>query len=93
MPWQDIVLSIGQWVFFVALVPAILGKETKPPLSTSVPTAAIAVVFAFVYSTLALWVSALSSLLVSAAWAVLAVQRYAAVRQRIPSGKEKSAVS
>lgn len=90
MPWQDIVLSVGQWVFFAALLPAILGKETKPPLSTSVPTAVIAAIFAFVYTTLTLWISALSSLLVAAAWTVLAVQRHTAVRTKMLDEKEKA---
>ena len=74
MSWQDIVLSAGSWIFVIALTPAIRAKE-KPPLSTSLMTGTILVVFAVTYATLALWLSVVSTGLVAAAWFTLAIQK------------------
>ena len=75
MQWQDWVFSVGQWIFIIALIPTIRGKQ-KPELSTSVITGIILAVFAFTYYTLSLLVSALSTSLVSTAWFILAYQKY-----------------
>lgn len=75
MAWQDIVLSIGQWVFLIALIPSILGKD-KPALSTSLMTGSLLIVFAFVYASLFLWVGGVSAFLVGLGWFVLAFQKW-----------------
>ncbi len=75
MVWQDIIFFIGQWVFLVALVPALTSRE-KPPVSTSLITGLILVVFSFTYFTLELWLSAISSALIAAAWLTLALQKF-----------------
>lgn len=79
MQWQDIVLSVGSWVFIAALIPTILGTE-KPALSSSVLTGLVLAVFAGVYGSLGLWTSALSAAALSAGWWVLAWQKYRAGR-------------
>ena len=75
MTWQDIVLSIGQWIFVIALLPSVFGKD-KPAFSSSLITGAVLAVFAFTFATLSLWVSAFSTSLVSITWFVLAAQKY-----------------
>ena len=75
MAWQDIVLSVGQWVFIIALLPSVFGKD-KPAFSSSVITGGVLGVFALTFATLSLWVSAFSTTLVSITWFVLAVQKY-----------------
>ncbi len=74
MVWQDIVLAIGSWVFIIALIPSIKGKE-KPPISTSIVTGCILAVYAFVYATLGLEASVLSTGFMALAWFTLAVQK------------------
>ena len=74
MSWQDIVLSIGSWIFVIALIPAIRSRE-KPPLSTSLLTGTILAVFAVVYFTLELWSSVIAVSATSTAWFTLAVQK------------------
>jgi hypothetical protein len=74
MLWQDWVFSVGTWVFAIALVPTIRGKE-KPPLWTSIPTAIFLTLFAFTYFSLTLWLSAFSSLLTATTWYILAIQK------------------
>jgi hypothetical protein len=74
MLWQDWVFSVGTWVFAIALVPTIRGKE-KPPLWTSFPTAIFLTLFALTYFSLTLWLSAFSSLLTATAWSILAIQK------------------
>jgi hypothetical protein len=72
--WQDWIFSIGSWIFVAALIPAIRGTE-KPPLSTSIVTGTVLVVFALTYFSLHLWIAATSTAITSACWLVLAYQR------------------
>ena len=75
MSWQDILLSVGQFVFAVALLPSVFSKD-KPALLTSCTTAAVLIIFAFVYSTLQLWSATAFASLVGVMWLILAVQKY-----------------
>lgn len=74
MPWQDIVLTAGSWIFIIALIPTLRGRE-KPQISTSVVTGCILVVYAFVYATLELWISVVSTSALALSWFVLAAQK------------------
>ncbi len=75
MHWQDVVLTIGQVIFIVALFPSILSKD-KPALQTSLLTAAVALSIAVVYVTLSIPFAAISAALNGALWCVLAVQKW-----------------
>lgn len=75
MIWQDIVLSIGQWIFVLALVPALLSKD-KPPFISSMLTGSILVTYVGVYMSFELWTAAVSTLLLSVVWLTLALQKY-----------------
>lgn len=75
MTWQDWVISIGNWIFFISLIPSITSKD-KPALSTSLLTGAVLMVFAFTFSTLGFWLAAASSGLTAIAWLTLAAQKY-----------------
>jgi len=75
MQWQDYVFTIGQFIFLVALIPTIKGKD-KPALSTSVATTLILLVFVYTYFSLKLLLSATASLSIAIAWGTLAVQKY-----------------
>lgn len=75
MHWQDIVLTIGQIIFIIALVPSILSPD-KPALQTSVVTAAVALSIAAVYVTLSIPFAAISAALNGVLWLVLAVQKW-----------------
>ena len=75
MHWQDIVLSVGQYIFVIALLPSVFGKD-KPALSSSLLTGTVLGVFTVVYATLGLWNSTIASTLVTATWFLLAWQQY-----------------
>jgi hypothetical protein len=75
MAWQDIVLTIGSLIFAVALIPSLLSKD-KPALTTSITTGCVLLVFAFVYTTLSLWFSAISTTITGLMWLTLAVQKH-----------------
>jgi len=75
MHWQDWIFSVGQIIFLIALIPTLKGKD-KPALTTSVVTTIILVVFAITYLSLNLWYSGVSSVAMTIAWGVLAVQKY-----------------
>lgn len=79
MHWQDIVFSIGQWIFIVALIPSVLSKD-KPALSSSLLTGTVLAVFAVTYLSLSLWFSGATTILVSGMWFTLAIQKYRANR-------------
>jgi len=75
MHWQDVVLTIGQVIFIVALFPSILSKD-KPALQTSMLTSAVAFSIAVVYLTLSIPFAAISAALNGTLWLVLAVQKW-----------------
>ncbi len=81
MSWQDIVFSIGQWIFIIALIPLIFSKD-KPALSSSLMTGTVLAVFAFTYSTLSLWTASASTVLSAGAWFILATQKIRANRKK-----------
>ena len=85
MPWQDWVLSIGGFVILVSLIPTIRGDQ-KPALTTCALSSIIVALFAFSMATLGLWLSAVANAGIAVAWAVLAVQRYTAIRLQRRTG-------
>ncbi|MDO8623750.1 MAG: hypothetical protein Q7R54_00100 [bacterium] len=74
MAWQDIILSVGSWIFTIALIPSVLSKD-KPALSSSLMTGSVLGVYAVTYVTLSLWAAAASTVLVAAMWYTLAIQK------------------
>ncbi len=74
MIWQDVVITVGSWVFVVALIPTLRGKE-KPAVTTSVVTGFILIAYALVYATLGMWVSVVSTTALALSWFTLAVQK------------------
>ena len=75
MHWQDIVISLGQWLMTAALIPSLLGKD-KPALSSSLMTGTLIAIFGYTYFTLGLYSATVSSSVCALAWFVLAVQKW-----------------
>ena len=75
MSWQDIVLSAANFVFIVALLPAVLSKE-KPPVSTSLMTGTALAVIAAVNASLDLWFASGVVSVTATLWFILAVQQW-----------------
>ena len=71
--WQDFILTGGSIVFIIALIPSVLSKD-KPALSTSLITGLTLFVFGVVYATLALWITAILTWIITALWFTLAIQ-------------------
>lgn len=74
MLWQDWVLTGGLIIFAFALLPSLFSKD-KPALSTSLMTGITLSVFSFVYLTLSLWISAITTIITGVLWLTLAVQK------------------
>ena len=72
--WQDIVLTVGGIIFAVALVPSVFSKN-KPSLWTSLSTALVLYVFVFVYFSLSLWFSAVTTFITASFWLTLYIQK------------------
>ena len=85
MIWQDIVISIGQWVFAIALLPSVFGKA-KPALSSSLIIGSVLAVFVFTFASLSLWISAVSTIAGSLIWFVLAAQKIMINRKEKSTG-------
>lgn len=75
MIWQDLVFSTGSFLFVIALLPSIFSKD-KPPITTSIMTGSVLIIFAAAYTTLSLWLSASITLLTGILWLTLAGQKY-----------------
>jgi len=76
--WQDYILSAGEVIFCVTLIPMLLAKE-KPPLSSSILTGSVLIVCGVVFGTLHLWLAFVSQIIVGLQWFWLAVQK---IKQR-----------
>lgn len=74
MHWQDIVLTAGGVIFIIALIPSVLSKD-KPALSSSIMTGTVLIIFAYVYFTLSLWFSTLTTAITGIIWFILAAQK------------------
>lgn len=83
MLWQDLVLTCGQLIFALALIPSVIGKD-KPAVSTSITTGIVLLIFAFVYVTLSLWFSAITTTFTGVVWSILAIQK---IHENQTSGK------
>lgn len=81
MQWQEIVFFIGQMLFNIALLPSIFSKD-KPALATSLLTSSVIAIYIFLYTTLSLWLTAVSVATTGALWAVLAYQKFMIDRRR-----------
>ena len=75
MSWQDIVLTIGQVLFIIALIPSLRSPD-KPAIMTSVMTATILFVFSVVDLTLSLTFTSVVVFITGILWAILALQQW-----------------
>lgn len=73
--WQDYVLAVGAFMFTIALIPTLRGKN-KPAFSTSAMTASVLVIFTVTYATLELWLATVAQAIGACAWTVLAWQAH-----------------
>jgi len=73
--WQDIVISVSQVSFIVALLPSIMSTE-KPNIVTSSITSFFLFLVSICFYSLDLYFSTIFTLLSGIAWAILAVQRF-----------------
>ncbi|MEX0672945.1 MAG: hypothetical protein WD175_02700 [Candidatus Paceibacterota bacterium] len=79
--WEDLIFSVGQLAFVIALLPSIFGSD-KPALSTSLMYGSILLVFAGAYASLELWGSTITAAAISIAWFILVVQKFLGNRRK-----------
>jgi len=79
MNWQDIVITIGNLVFTIALIPQVYSgfKEKIGPIKyqASVPTFIFLYIFVFTFYSLHLYLSAIVSIFSGTMWLLLFIQR------------------
>ncbi len=72
--WQDYVIAAGQWIFTLALLPSIFGKN-KPETWTSGLTFFFLLIFSVTFFTLNLNYSGVADAVNAFAWFVLFMQK------------------
>lgn len=75
MHWQDLVLTIGQILFIISLIPSITSKH-KPALTTSLISGVVLMLFAATYINLSLVFAAIGTFITGVLWLILAYQKY-----------------
>lgn len=75
MRWEDWVITIGQVIFIIAIIPAIRGKD-KPPVFTSVITGVVLLTFAAAQYSLGLISSVFTSIILGSSWIFLGYQKF-----------------
>jgi 1,4-dihydroxy-2-naphthoate octaprenyltransferase len=86
MSWQELILTLGQVIFIVALLPSVFTKD-KPEIWTSVLTGLVAYSIGVTYTTLHMPLAAVSAGLNGVFWTILAVQK---LRLNKSAGKRKA---
>ena len=74
MIWQDVVITVSQVFFLVALVPTIKSQYEKPPFSTAAMTAFFMSVLVPTVLTLGLYLSAVVTTALALGWWTIAWQ-------------------
>jgi hypothetical protein len=75
MRWQDLILTIAQIVFLIALFPSVFSKD-KPALKTSVINSVMSVGVMLVYFSMSLCFAAALIGINAFLWFVLAMQKH-----------------
>lgn len=75
MHWQDFVITFGQIIFSIALLPMIFSKD-KPALVSSSVTGLVLLIYAVIYTTIQFWFGAAMTAVTGAIWLILAYQKY-----------------
>lgn len=73
MKWQDWVLSIGNIIIAIALIPTVLGPS-KPAILTSIITATVLYTFGVCFFTLKLKLSCFTVGIAATLWVILLIQ-------------------
>jgi len=71
--WQDWVIGAGSWIFAIALIPSIIGKE-KPVWVTSALTATVLSIYCIAFYTMGMILSAVSGGVTAICWWILFFQ-------------------
>ncbi len=87
MHWQDIILTIGSWIFAIVLIPSIRSKTDKPALSSSLLTAILCTTYIFVYLSLRFWTTSVSMSVLALAWWILAYQKWKQKKEENPDAR------
>jgi hypothetical protein len=83
MLWQDIVITLGGWIFIIALLPSIFSND-KPAVATSLLNTIVLIAFVVTYISLGLVVSGITMSITAFLWFILMIQKY------ISNKKEKN---
>ena len=73
MIWQDVIITIVNYMFGVFLIPMLLSPN-KPPLKSSGSTALGLLVMGITFTTLGLWLSAIAVGITTTMWTILFIQ-------------------
>jgi hypothetical protein len=72
--WQDVALSAGNIFFCITLIPMLCQPE-RPPLLTCIPTGLALLAGGFVFTSLHLWLTALTQTIAGLQWLALVFKK------------------
>ncbi len=72
--WQDLVLTVGQLIFSIALLPSVFSKN-KPSKWTSFMTSIVLGTFGFTFFSLGMMYATAVAILNACIWGILYVQK------------------
>ena len=75
MTWQDIVLSVGSFVFVASMFPSLFSRD-KPAILTSVMNGIVLAVYVGTYISIGLNITAIACFILAVLWFVLALQKH-----------------
>lgn len=75
MTWQDRVISIGQILLAIGLIPIIISPAAVVPIYSSILTATVLSSFVIAFSSLKMKTSSLTSAISVVAWVFIAIFR------------------
>lgn len=73
--WQDIILTVGGFVFALLLIPILKDSDATVPRITSIPTAITLFIFSITYITLDLYYSAFTNSITALCWVCISIWR------------------
>lgn len=85
MIWQDLVFLAGSVFSIVILAPTLKDRTANVPLGTSLPSAALGIVYGASFYSMGMAFSASGSLLTGVLWAAIATLRSPSISKALPN--------
>lgn len=73
--WQDFVFMIGGFILAALLIPTVMNSDSQVPLTTTIPTIVILLLYIVTFASLDMWLSAAAQFFGVIMWVLIALYR------------------